>query len=87
MPAFVIVCGLRVGEDAGQILVFGQGRQASGGVLVDGVGKADMGKLDGGQEFAESHSIDAFEVSDSESEDVFVHRWVSSKRRTDLRRV
>lgn len=81
------VRGLRVGEDAGQILVLGQGRQASGGVLVDGVGKADMGKLEGGQGFAESRSVDAFEVSDSESEDVFVHRWISSKRWPDLRRV
>ncbi len=72
MSAFVSVHRLWKGEDAGQILVLGQGRQASGGVLVDGAGKADMGKLDGGQEFAERHSVDAFEVADSESEDVFV---------------
>jgi hypothetical protein len=55
---------------------------------MDGVGKADMGKLEGGQEFAERHSINAFEVSESESEEVLGHDRVSSaKRRAGLRRV
>src|SRR6266571_8679369 len=81
MSTFVSVHRLWKGEDAGQILVLGQGRQASGGVLVDGAGKADMGKRDGGQEFAERHGVDAFEVAGSEREDVFVHGWGSSKRR------
>jgi hypothetical protein len=46
-----------------------------------------MGQLDGGQACAERRRVDAFEVSDSEREDVLVHGWVASKLRSGLRRV